>query len=273
MARPRVLIIAGLDPSGGAGIAADIRTVSAFGGYPMPVLSAVTVQNTCGVRAISMLAPELVADQIRTVVEDIRPDAVKTGMLGDPAIVAAVAEALCGLADVPLVVDPVLVAGTGDSLTSRPITEALLRHLIPMASVVTPNVPELAALTGASVTDDAGLEAAARALLARTGTGAVFAKAGHLEGAVHRDLLIAAGGGALVLESPHIPAVRAGHGTGCTLASALAAGLAAGLALPEAARRAHAFVREALRHAEAGLGHGTVPVDPMWMVPTPGGTG
>ncbi|RMF69199.1 MAG: bifunctional hydroxymethylpyrimidine kinase/phosphomethylpyrimidine kinase, partial [Alphaproteobacteria bacterium] len=263
MAGPRVLIIAGLDPSGGAGLAADIRTISALGGHPMPILSAVTVQNTCGVEAVHPLEPALVAAQIRAVCEDIAPDAVKIGMLADPAVVEVVAEALAPLAGVPIVVDPVLAAGTGDSLATAPLVPALVTHLLPLAGVVTPNAPELAALTGRPVTTEAELEAAARILLARTGAAAVYAKAGHLSGPVHRDLFMTRDGRRTVHEAPHVT-TRAGHGTGCVLASALAWGLGAGLTPEEAARRAHAFVQEALRHADLSLGRGTPPVNPLW---------
>ncbi len=268
MAGPRVLIIAGLDPSGGAGIAADIRTISALGGHPMPVLSAVTVQNTCGVRGVRPLEPELVASQIRVVCEDITPDAVKIGMLADPAIVEAVAEALTYLAGVPIVVDPVLAAGSGDPLATAPLGPALLTHLLPVASVATPNAPELGILTGRSVTTQAELESAARVLLAKTGLGAVYAKAGHLSGPVHRDLLVRRGGGRIAYEAAHLD-MRAGHGTGCVLASALACELGAGRALEEAARRAHAFVQQALRHADLSLGRGTPPVNPLWRMGEP----
>ena len=263
MAGPRVLIIAGLDPCGGAGVAADIRTVSALGGHPMPVLSAVTVQNTRAVRAVRPLAPELVSAQIRAVCEDITPDAVKIGMLADPAIVEAVADTLAALAGVPIVVDPVLAAGSGDPLAVAPLVPALLKHLLPQATVVTPNAPELAALTGRSVTSEAELEAAARALLARTGAAAVYAKAGHLSGRVHRDILLRREGGRTIHEAPHLD-TRAGHGTGCVLASALACELGGGRSLEEAARHAHAFVQQALAHADLALGHGTPPVNPLW---------
>ncbi len=263
MAGLRVLIIAGLDPCGGAGLAADIRTISALGGHPMPVLSAVTVQNTRAVRAVRPLAPELVSTQIQAVCEDIAPDAVKIGMLADPAIVEAVAEALTALAAVPVVIDPVLAAGSGDPLAVAPLVPALLKHLLPQATVITPNAPELADLTGRSVTTEAELESAARALLARTGATAVYAKAGHLSGRSHRDILIMRDGRRTIHEAPHLE-TRAGHGTGCVLASALACELGSGRSLEGAARRAHAFVQEALRHADLSLGRGTPPVNPLW---------
>ncbi len=263
MAGPRVLIIAGLDPCGGAGIAADIRTISALGGYPMPVLSAVTIQNTSAVHGIRPLEPDLVAAQIRAVCADIAPDAVKIGMLADPAIVEAVAEALAALAAVPVVVDPVLAAGTGDPLAVAPLAPALLAHLLPVATLATPNAPELASLTGRCVATQADLESAARALLAQTGLAAVYAKAGHLSGPVHRDLLVRGDGGCVAYDAPHLD-IRAGHGTGCVLASALACELGAGRSLEEAAQRAHAFVQQALRHADVSLGRGTPPVNPLW---------
>ncbi len=268
MTRPRVLIIAGLDPCGGAGLAADIRTISALGGYPMPVLSAVTVQNTCAVHSVQPLAPDLVAAQIRAVCADIAPDAVKVGMLADPAIVEAVAEVLAALTGVPIVVDPVLAAGSGDPLAIAPLGPALVTHLLPVATVATPNAPELATLTGRSVTTEAELESAACALLARTGAAAVYAKAGHLSGAMHRDILIRRDGGRTAYEAPHLD-TRAGHGTGCVLASALACELGIGRSFEEAAQHAHAFVQQALRHADLSLGRGTPPVDPLWRMGEP----
>lgn len=260
----RVLTIGGLDPTGGAGIAADLKTIAAHGAWGTAALTAVTVQDTCRLHRVSALAPDLVAEQISAALCDIGTDAIKIGMLASAAIVARLARLLEErLVGVPIVLDPVLAAGVGGALLDDEAIAVLKHSLMPLAAIVTPNAPELARLTGLAVDDARSLERAARQLIDDTGACAVFAKAGHLTDAVHRDLLITANGETAVFESPHL-ADPAHHGTGCTFASALACGLAAGRPLVEAASAAHKFVQQALRSGHRDLGAGAGPVEPCW---------
>jgi len=253
----RVLIVAGSDSGGGAGIQADIKTVTALGGYAATAVTALTAQNTRGVFGVVGIDPAFIQQQMRVVLDDIGADVIKTGMLHDSPVIEAVAEVLDGEArGIPLVVDPVMVAQSGDRLLEARAVEALKSHLVPRAQVLTPNAPEAEALTGHPVADLDGMRAAAEALLA-LGAGAVLVKGGHLPGPVVRDLLADAAG-IEVLENPRIE-TRHVHGTGCTLASAIATGLAQGLALREAVVRARAYLQEALRRAP-GLGGGQGPV-------------
>jgi len=255
---PNILSIAGSDPSGGAGVQADIKAISACGGYAMAVITALTAQNTQGVSGVALVAPAFVAAQIAAIRIDIRIDAVKIGMLGAAPIIAAVAGALRGL-DAPIVLDPVMVAKGGDRLLAEDAVAALRDLILPLAEVLTPNLPEAAALLGApEVRRRADMPAAARALLA-LGPRAVLLKGGHLEGDDSPDLLVWEAG-ELWLEGPRI-VTRSTHGTGCTLSSALAAWRARGAALPEAAARAKAHVAGALAGADRlsvgdGTGHG-----------------
>jgi hydroxymethylpyrimidine/phosphomethylpyrimidine kinase len=255
---PNILSIAGSDPSGGAGIQADIKAISAGGGYAMAALTALTAQNTRGVAGVALVAPDMVRAQIAAIREDIRIDAVKIGMLGSAEIVAAVAEALAGI-EAPVVLDPVMVAKGGDRLLAADAVAALGERLLPRAAVITPNLPEAADLLGeAAAADLAGMERQAHALRAR-GAGAVLLKGGHLGGAESPDLL-ATGAGTVRLEGARHP-TRNTHGTGCTLSSALATALGAGLPLPDAARRAKAYTAAAIARADAlevGGGHGPV---------------
>ena len=263
--RGRVLAIAGSDSGGGAGIQADIKTVMALGGYAMTAVTAVTAQDTHGIAAIHKLPPAFVARQMQVVLDDLGADAVKTGMLGDAATVEAVAAVLAARPErLKLVVDPVLVATGGQRLLAADAVAALKRHMLPLAALLTPNVPEAEALTGLAIADEAAMWRAADLLLT-LGVPAVLLKGGHLPGAEATDLL-ATDGGILRLSSPR-RATRHTHGTGCTLASAVAAGLAQGMPLADAVRRAHAYVQAALAAAPGfGGGHGplghAVRVDP-----------
>jgi len=235
----RVLTIAGSDCSGGAGLQADLKTIAMLGGYGMSAVTAITVQNTLGVRAIEVLSPELVAGQIAACVDDIGVDAVKIGMLGSAAVAHAVADALA-LVDVPVVLDPVMVATSGGVLADGETVAAMAR-LMARATLVTPNGPEVAALGG-----EAALVARCRAVLL---------KGGHGDGDALVDRLIV-GGDEQVWTHPRLD-TRHSHGTGCTLASAIACGLGQGLALAEAVARGIAFVQAALRAAPGfGAGHG-----------------
>lgn len=253
---PNILSIAGSDPSGGAGIQADVKAISANGGYAMAAITALTAQNTRGVRAVAGVEPSMVAAQIEAVREDVRIDAVKVGMLGTAAVVEAVAGALEGL-HAPIVLDPVMVAKGGDRLLDAGAVAALRERLLPRAAVLTPNLPEAGDLLGEPPAEDrAGMERQADALL-RLGPRAVLLKGGHLGGAKSPDLL-AIPDGAVWLEGGRTATTRT-HGTGCTLSSALAARLGRGEPVADAARGAKRYVAGAIAAADAldvGAGHG-----------------
>ncbi len=250
---PRVLVIAGSDSGGGAGIQADIKTAMALGGYASTAITALTAQDTHGVRGVHPVPPAFIRQQIAMALADPGADAVKTGMLGDTVTIEAVAASLaeCGL---PLVVDPVMVAKGGATLLEPSAVEALKRALLPLATLITPNIPEAEALCGVPVQGRDGMARAATLLLA-LGAPAVLLKGGHGEGAVVTDLLATADG-VVVFERPRL-ATRHTHGTGCTLATAIAVGLAAGMALPDAVNRARDYVQAAIAAAPGiGAGHG-----------------
>ncbi|WP_353198765.1 bifunctional hydroxymethylpyrimidine kinase/phosphomethylpyrimidine kinase [Sandarakinorhabdus sp.] len=249
----RILAIAGSDSGGGAGIQADIKTITALGGYAMTAVTAITVQNTLGVSAIHPVPPEIVAAQIRACIDDIGVDAIKIGMLGNEATINAVADALAGVT-VPIVLDPVMVAKGGAALIDEEAVWALMQRLLPLARVITPNIPELIALTETEIEDSADMLLAAQELL-NAGPRAVLAKGGHLDGEVVTDWLVTRQGHQAFSDARI--ETRHSHGTGCTLASALACGLGQGLALADAAARARAFVRLGLLSAPGlGAGHG-----------------
>jgi len=254
----RVLICAGSDSGGGAGIQADIKAVTALGGFAMTAITALTAQNTLGVQGVMAVAPDFIRRQMRSVLEDLGADAIKTGMLHDVATINAVCDEIAAQAPhLPLVADPVMVATSGSRLLAADAAETLRRRLLPMATVITPNIPEAEELTGLSITDEAGMHEAAQALLAM-GARAVLLKGGHMTSKVLVDLLVTQGGGHRY-EDRRIE-TRHTHGTGCTLASAVAAGLAQGLALEPAVRRARAYVRAAIL-AAPGYGAGNGPLD------------
>lgn len=257
----RVLIIAGSDSGGGAGIQADIKAVTALGGYAATAVTAITVQNTLGVFGVHAIPLDVVREQARVVLEDIGADALKTGMLATVETVEVVAEAIDAYAPrTPLIVDPVMIAKGGHPLLEERAQDTVRRLMLPRAALVTPNAPEAEALTGAPVTDLDGQKRAAEKLLA-LGAKAALVKGGHVEGAIVRDVL-ATSAGLAVFESPRIE-TRATHGTGCTLASAIAAKLAQGEALTEAVRAAREYILEAIRRAPGfGAGHG--PLDHAW---------
>ncbi len=254
----RVLIVAGSDSGGGAGIQADIKTVTALGGYAMTAVTALTAQNTKGVFGVVGVAPAFIRQQMRVVLEDIGADALKTGMLHDAAVIEAVCAELESLApEVPVVVDPVMVAQSGDSLLEACAVETLKTRLAARATVLTPNVPEAERLLGRDIADVSGMVEAAYGLL-DLGPAAVLLKGGHLAGDHMVDVLAGAGGVQLY-ENPRIETAHL-HGTGCTLASAIAVGLAQQLDLTAAYRRARAYLQEAIRTAP-GLGQGSGPVN------------
>jgi hydroxymethylpyrimidine/phosphomethylpyrimidine kinase len=252
----RVLIIAGSDSGGGAGIQADIKSVTALGGYAATAITALTAQDTTGVYGVHAVPPAFIKQQIELVLGDIGADAIKTGMLHSAAVIEAVSESLDSHGrGIPLVVDPVMVAKGGASLLDSSAIDSMKARLIPRAALITPNLPEAEALTGRTIRSVAEMRQAAAALLA-LGCGAVLLKGGHGEGAMITDLLAERDGPVTEFRSRRI-ATRHTHGTGCTLASAIATGLAQGMGLKEAVGRARSYVLKALRTAPGlGKGHG-----------------
>lgn len=263
--RGRVLVIAGSDSGGGAGIQADIKSVMALGGYATTALAALTAQNTRGVTAVLAIPPDFLTAQITAVMSDIGTDAIKTGMLPDMASILAVADFVAALSPrLPFVMDPVMVATSGDRLQSAEALSALKSRLLPLATVITPNIPEAELLLGHKIPDQPAQREAAQALLA-TGAQAVLVKGGHLTGETVTDLL-ATQSGIVAITGERIDSTST-HGTGCTLASAIATGLAQGMGLEDAIRRARAYVAAAIRAAPGlGGGHGplghNVTIDP-----------
>ena len=255
-----VLSIAGSDSSGGAGIQADIKTIAAHRLFAETAITALTAQNTLGVTGVLDVDPAFVAKQIDAVFEDIRPAAVKMGMVSSAAIIEAVADALERHAAANIVVDPVMVATSGARLIGDDAIEALKARLLPLADVVTPNMPEAAVLAGFEVVDEASMERAALRL-AEAGTGAALVKGGHRHDRAD-DVLVTAEGDVVWLRAPRVDTENA-HGTGCTLSSAIACGLAKGLPMEEAVRAAKDYVRGALA-AGLNLGKGSGPLDHMW---------
>ena len=259
---PRILSIAGSDSGGGAGIQADLKTMQALRTHGMSVITAITAQNSIGVQGVWPLPLEAVRAQFRSVVDDIGVDAIKTGMLGTSEMVAAVAELLQGV-DAPVVVDPVGVSKHGDPLLAVEAIEAMRTLLVPRATVLTPNLPEVEMLTGILPQDATSMRAAAEALRA-LGARWVLVKGGHLVGEAS-DVLVGEDYFA-VFSSPRFDN-RHTHGTGCTLASAIAAGLGKGLAVPDAVAAAKLYVTGAIERGFA-LGAGIGPVDHGWQAPS-----
>jgi hydroxymethylpyrimidine/phosphomethylpyrimidine kinase len=260
-----VLILAGSDSGGGAGIQADIKTVTMLGGYAMTAITALTAQNTLGVQAIHEVPLPFLKQQITSVMEDIGTDAFKTGMLHSAEIIHTVAEAVGywrARHPLPLVVDPVMTAKGGASLLAQEAKTALISELLPLADVLTPNLPEAEALTGLTISTPKAMEEAANRLRAM-GAKAVLLKGGHLAGNALVDILATAEGilhyHSQRIETPHT------HGTGCTLASALACGLAQGMPLEAATIRARDYVRQAIATAP-GFGQGHGPLNHGWLL-------
>lgn len=251
----RLLVIAGSDSSGGAGIQADLKTAQAFGVYAQTAITAVTVQDTNGVRSVNPVAPGIVRDQIEAALNDIGADAIKIGMLGNGEIAAAVADAL-ETSSIPLVLDTVLLSSSGAPLLDEAGIQVLKNRLMRRAALVTPNLPEAEALTGVCPQSEHRLRNAAM-VFKLLGVNHVLFKGGHGEGAILRDVLWS-GDEFMSFEAPRQETPHT-HGTGCTLATAIACGLAQQMSLKDAVARAHAYVQEAIRTAPA-LGQGKGPL-------------
>ncbi|HKD46589.1 MAG TPA: bifunctional hydroxymethylpyrimidine kinase/phosphomethylpyrimidine kinase [Rhizomicrobium sp.] len=256
----RLLVIAGSDPSAGAGLQADLKTAQAFGVYAQTVVTAVTVQDTNGVYGVETINPTAVKRQIQVALGDIGADAVKIGMLGNDAIAASVADAL-NQVSLPMVLDPVLASSGGRLLLDEKGIEIVKARLLPRALLVTPNWPECEALTAIRPENDQAVKKVAEAFV-RLGARNLLIKGGHGRGATVRDVLIEAGGRTSIFESPRQD-TRHTHGTGCVLSSAIASSLAQGKTLVESVRLAHDFVQKAIRTAPGlGSGHGPLNVVP-----------
>ena len=255
MRPPRLLVIAGSDSGGGAGLQADIKTACAFGVYAMSAVTAVTVQDTKGVRAIHPIPANSVLDQISACLSDIGADSIKIGMLGSASVVKAVADVLREKArNIPIVLDPVMASTSGRRLLAANAVAALKARLLPLAALVTPNIPEAQVLTGMRGAHRDEAERAGRALIA-LGARAALIKGGHSTKTTVDDVLVWSGG-VEIYAFPRIK-TRHTHGTGCTLSTAIACGLAQGMSLPLAVGRAREFVQEAIATAPGlGKGHG-----------------
>ena len=258
---PVVLSIAGSDSSGGAGIQADLKTFSALGVYGATAITAITAQNTLGVHSQLALTPEIVYEQIIAVIDDIHPQAIKIGMLSNTNIVIAVADALSKYS-IPIILDPVIVSSSGHRLLSVDAIDAIKERLLPMATLLTPNIPEMIALTNMPLASDKEKIEAAQ-LLTNYGINAILLKGGHEEGEIKRDILYIKSKDEIhisYLSSPTIQTKNI-HGTGCTLSSAIAAFIARGLNLEEAITKAKEYITDAIRYGaniEIGKGYGPV---------------
>ena len=252
----RVLIIAGSDSGGGAGVQADIKTVTALNGFAMTAITALTAQNTNGVQGIHEVPADFVSQQIHSVIDDLGVDAVKIGMLHRPEIIEVVANILVNkLSDVPVILDPVMIASSGARLIEDAAVKALVEDLLPRADLLTPNAPEAAAISGRTVNTIEDAAVAAR-IMGDMGARAVLMKGGHLGGDRVIDLLFQDGDYSKRFTDVRIDSLNT-HGTGCTLASACAVGLAQGLSLEMAVGRAHGYVRTAIETAPGyGAGYG-----------------
>lgn len=270
---PRLLTIAGSDSGGGAGIQADLKTFSALGCYGMSAITALTAQNTTGVRAIHAIPPQMLRDQIDAVIEDIGVDAVKIGMLHAPEIVQVVADAIDRHQLRQVILDPVMIATSGAVLIENEAVQALVQQLFPRVHLITPNLDEAGFLVGHALENESDMESASNQLLG-LGARAVLIKGGHLSGDTVADLFVNSQGHKWWLRAPRIHSPNT-HGTGCTLSSAIAAHLALGDPIEQAIEKSHAYIRQALQagaHVRTGSGSGplnhiSAPV-PMHILPT-----
>ncbi len=256
-----VLTIAGSDSSGGAGIQADIKTITAHKMYAMSAITALTAQNTTGVYGVCETPPEFVANQLDCIFSDIYPDAVKIGMVSDKAIIEVIADRLTHYEAKNIVVDPVMISTSGSRLLNPEAIETLITRLFPLASLITPNLPEAEALCGFAIAGKADMLRAAKSLASQLSC-SILIKGGHLDGDAS-DLLLTQGEVFWFREERiHNPNT---HGTGCTLSSAIACSLAAGCSLPESVRRAKSYLTGALK-AQLDLGKGSGPLDHMYLL-------
>ena len=259
---PVVLSIAGSDSSGGAGIQADLKTFSALGVYGATAITAITAQNTLGVHSQLALTPEIVYEQIIAVIDDIHPQAIKIGMLSNTKIVSAVADALSKYS-IPIILDPVIVSSSGHRLLSIDAIDAIKERLLPMATLLTPNIPEMIALTNMPLASDKEKIEAAQ-LLTNYVINAILLKGGHEEGETKRDILFIKSKDEIQISYLSSPTINTNniHGTGCTLSSAIAAFIARGLSLEEAIDKAKEYITDAIRHgADIKIGKGYGPVN------------
>lgn len=259
----RVLIIAGSDSGGGAGVQADIKTVSALGGYAATAITAITAQNTLGVFGVEPVSPAMVVQQMELVLSDIGADAIKIGMLHDAELIEAIARVLAEkAAGIPIVLDPVMVAKGGHPLLAPEAVESLKTRLLPLSSIITPNIPEAELLCGFPVNSVEKMRRAASELRAGGGH-SVLVKGGHGQGPLVEDVWVSEEL-SFLFSSPRIETKNT-HGTGCTLASAIATLLAQGYGEHESVARARAYVQGAIRHApNIGKGHG--PLNHFWNI-------
>jgi len=269
---PTVLTIAGSDSGGGAGIQADIKTISSLGAYACSAITAITAQNTLGVRAIQGIEPEILKSQIEAVFEDLTIDAVKTGMLYNASAVEVVAECMQRFHPRFLVVDPVMISTSGSALIADEAVQAMQKSLFPLATLITPNIAEAEALSGVKISSPNDMPAAAERLL-QTGCRAVLIKGGHFKGDELVDMLFVQGGKEVSICSPFVETKNT-HGTGCTLSAAIASFLAQGEDLLKALLLAKNYMNEALlagKEVEVGKGHGAVNhfFDPKILKPKP----
>lgn len=254
------LTIAGSDSCGGAGLQADIKTMSAVGCYACSVVTAVTAQDTTGVRSVEVMSADIVVQQLRAVMCDIRPSAVKTGMLGDADVVTAVSDTLASYPRVPLVVDPVIVATSGDPLMKQGTLQVLSDRLIPLATLLTPNLPEAETLSGMNIHSVDDISMAARRIL-DLGCQAVLIKGGHADGKTKTDWLFTRSGVVKSFSAQSITTLNT-HGTGCTLSAAITAYLARGLNLVSAVDKGKQYLSQAIKAgAEVSTGHGHGPLN------------
>lgn len=256
----KVLIIAGSDSGGGAGIQADIKAVSASGAYAATAITAITAQNTLGVQAIHPLPLDVLAQQIRSVLDDIGADVIKIGMLGTVEVTHCVLDVLADYAPIPIVLDPVMVAKGGAHLLDPAAVKAMKERLLPAAYIITPNIPEAEVLTDTRITSLVDMKQAAK-MIQDMGVANILMKGGHLDSDNLVDYLLTPDGDfkwvGQKIDTRHT------HGTGCTMASAIAAGLAQKMALDQAVDRAHSYVRGAIEnHPGIGAGHG--PLNHFW---------
>ena len=258
---PVVLSIAGSDSSGGAGIQADLKTFSALGVYGTTAITAITAQNTQGVHSQFTLTPKIVYEQIIAVIDDIHPQVIKIGMLSNTEIVTAVADALSKYS-IPIILDPVIVSSSGHRLLSIDAIDTIKERLLPMATLLTPNLPEMCALTNLPLASDKEKIEAAQ-LLMNYGINAILLKGGHEEGEIKRDILYIRSKDEIQISDFSSPTINTKniHGTGCTLSSAITAFMARGLCLEDAIAKAKEYITDAIRHGadiEIGKGYGPV---------------